>query len=413
LSTAWHSENGVPVIALARRRSIPDAVRSIRAGALEYLAVQPLNAERIRDALEQALSGQGDVPNVTAGEISVEGFHSADDRMRAIWALLFRAADAKSPLLLAGESGTGKSVLARAVHRRSCRRLGPFVEVGCGSLSESLLESELFGHARGAFTTAYYHRAGKFEAADGGTMLLDEVGSASPRLQTRLLRVLDSGEFERVGETLVRRADVRLIASTNVPLLERVEEGRFREDLYHRLSAIQVALPPLRERVCDIPLLARRFLAEYALRHDRTVEEISSEALDRLVHYPWPGNVRELKNVLEYGVIMTQGRELDVPALPRRILDHEPAGAFRRVGALRSLKEAMREPERRCIVRALEIAAGNKQHAAAELGISRSTLYKKLKELGLDPDRRSRETPKRVRGRKMRVAGLNSRAGMR
>jgi DNA-binding NtrC family response regulator len=387
-SAAWHSENGMPVIALARERTIPDAVRTIRAGASDYLPVYPMNAERFRDALEQALTERLGPPATPVPDDTplAEGFFSADDHVRQIWSLLARVADAKSPLLLTGESGTGKTVLARAVHNVSCRRDGPLVDVNCGSLSEPLLESELFGHVRGAFTTAYYSRAGKFEAADGGTMLLDEIAGASPRLQMRLLRVLDSGEFERVGETLVRRVDVRLIVSTNMPLQQQVGEGHFREDLYHRLAVIQMELPPLRERVCDIPLLARHFLKEYAERHHREVEDVSADALDRLVHYWWPGNVRELRNVMEYGVIMTRGARLEAEALPRRIQEYETRDASGYGAALLPLKEALREPERRCILRALENAAGNKLQAAEDLGISRSTLYKKMKELGLDPD---------------------------
>jgi len=383
---AAERRDNVPVIVLARERSIPDAVSSIRAGASEYLPVYPLNTRTFRQALEEALSkccpDHSGLPAIAS--LAAEGFISADDKVGALWELLSSVADSRSPILITGEGGTGKTLLAHAVHRRSGRRKGPLIEISCGSLSETLLEPELFGHARGAFVGARADRVGKFEAADGGTIILDEIGGASTRLQTRFLRILEHGEFERLGESSPRHCDVRVIASSRAAIEDKVNVGLFRGDLYERLMTVHVEVPPLRDRVPDVVLLARYYLKEFAERHGRSVTDFSPETLDILAHYTWPGNVRELKNVVERGVIMARGARLEADDLPRRVSESQPDVLFAPTNVPRPLREALREPERRCIMRALELADGNKLQAAADLGISRSTLYKKMKELGLE-----------------------------
>ena len=380
----WHEP---PVIALARTGSIADAVRCIRAGARDYLPAHPLISHALRDALQRAISRtDGSILGSRLGDKEpYTGFITADYRMLAVCETVTTVADSKATLLIKGESGTGKTLLARILHERSSRRLGPFLEVNCGMLSDSLLESELFGHVRGAFTSAYRERRGKFELANGGTVLLDEVGIASPALQAKLLHAVETGRFEKVGDTRTIETDIRLVAATNISLEERVKRGLFREDLYYRLNALKVTLPPLRERVGDIPLLAQHFLRPLAEQHRSAAREISPEAMYHLVHYSWPGNVRELRNVIEHTVVLSRSRVVLPENLPERVCERDqsdavPEGRF----AVNSLRDALRKPERRHILQALRLAAGNKQHAARELGISRSTLYKKIKEHRLE-----------------------------
>jgi two-component system response regulator HydG len=389
----WGEELGFgarpPVIAVARQRSIRDAVHSIRAGASDYVSVFPLDELSFRSALAHALSAvteESDAPHrAPLREEAPEEFFTADERTRALWRLVLSAADSRAPFLIEGESGAGKSFLARKIHDCSWRRFGPFVEANCGMLADALLEIELFGQARGTPESRVPERAGKFELADRGTILLDEIENASPMLQARLLGTLESGEFHRVGDTRMIQGDARLIAAANTPLEEAVAAGRFREDLCRRVSALKLQLPPLRERVVDIPLLARHFLQHFALQHRRRVREISPGALECLVHYPWPGNVRELRHVIEHAVVMARGEMLLTEHLPSWVLCTKPSPAEARPQVEpRPLREAMHEPERQWIMRALNVSGWNKRHAASELGISRSTLYKKMKKFDLD-----------------------------
>ncbi|MGO8703404.1 MAG: sigma 54-interacting transcriptional regulator [Candidatus Brocadiia bacterium] len=380
---------GPPVIAVGRERSIRDAVHSIRAGASDYVSVFPLDGPSLRSALAHALSSVEEAPGAARmtplPEEAPEEFFTADERTRALWRLVLSAADSRMPFLIEGESGSGKSFLARKAHDCSWRRFGPFVEANCGLPAEALLESELFGQARGTPESKWPERAGKFELADRGTILLDEIENASPALQARLLGMLESGEFQRVGDTRMIQSDARLIAAANTPLEEAVARGRFREDLYRRVSTLKLRLLPLRERVADIPLLARQFLQHFALLHGRRVRGISSNALECLVHYPWPGNVRELRHVIEHAVVLARGEMLMTEHLPPWVLCAKPfpvEAQPRR--APRPLREAMHEPERQWIMRALNVSGWNKRNAASELGISRSTLYKKMKKFDLD-----------------------------
>jgi len=378
-----------PVIAVARQRSIRDAVHSIRAGASDYVSIFPLDEPSLQSALGHALSvveeESAALRATPLRKQAPEEFFTADERTQELWRLVLSAADSRMPFLIEGESGAGKSFLARKVHDSSWRRLGPFVEANCGLPADALLESELFGQAGGTPESRCPERAGKFELADRGTILLDEIENASPMLQARLLRMLETGEFHRVGDARMIQSDARLIAAANSPLEEAVARGRIREDLYRRVSELKFQLLPLRERVVDIPLLARHFLQHFALQHRRHVSAISSGALECLVHYPWPGNVRELRHVIEHAVVLARGETLLTEHLPSWVLcakASSPEAPPRQMP--QPLREAMHEPERQWIMRALNVSGWNKRHAASELGISRSTLYKKMKKFDLE-----------------------------
>ena len=276
----------------------------------------------------------------------------------------------------------GKSLVARAMHRRSTRRDKPFVEVACGALPENLLESELFGHVAGAFTGATGDKQGKFLQAAGGTIFLDEIGTASPAMQVKLLRVLQEFEFEPVGGNKTYHVDTRVILATNEDLSKLVADGRFRQDLFYRVNVINVELPPLRERISDIPLLAKHFLEEVCEEAGKTLRSLSSDALAALQRYGWPGNVRELENVVERAVLLGKSETIQLDDLPRAVAAAGPIAA--ESGSNRTLKEALSAPERRIIFDVLESNDWNRFATAETLGINRTTLYKKLKRLGMD-----------------------------
>jgi transcriptional regulator with PAS, ATPase and Fis domain len=299
-----------------------------------------------------------------------------------------RIADTKATVLVTGESGTGKSLLARAIHRRSSRRDQAFVEVACGAMPETLLESELFGHAAGAFTGAIGEKIGKFTQADKGTIFLDEISTSSPGLQVKLLRVLQEFEFEPVGSTKTQRIDSRVILATNENLNEAVQQGRFRQDLYYRINVINIELPPLRDRISDIPLLAQHFLARTSEEAGRVTAGFSDDALAALQRYPWPGNVRELQNVVERAVLLGRGSKVGTEDLPGHITAGQIANVQPVAG--KALKDAMALPERAIILEVLEQHNWNRNATAEALGINRTTLYKKMKRLGL------MEAPKRA-----------------
>jgi transcriptional regulator with PAS, ATPase and Fis domain len=294
-------------------------------------------------------------------------------------------ADTKATVLITGESGTGKSLIARAIHRASSRRNQPFVEVACGALPETLLESELFGHAAGAFTGAIGEKIGKFKQADGGTIFLDEVSTSSPNMQVKLLRILQDLEFEQVGGTKTFTVDTRVILATNDDLGKAVAEGRFRQDLFYRIDVINIELPPLRERISDIPLLARHFLDRMARESGKQVQGFSDEAMQALQAYRWTGNVRELQNVIERAVLLGKGGIIGLQDLPPAMVAAGPM-ALGPIGG-RSLKQALANPERQIILDVLESHQWNRMASADALGINRTTLYKKMKRLGLDRPR--------------------------
>ncbi len=294
-------------------------------------------------------------------------------------------APTKTTALILGESGTGKTMTARALHQLSDRSNKPFVEVACGALPESLLESELFGHVAGAFTGATHNKEGRFLQANGGTLFLDEIATASPALQVKLLRVLQDREFEAVGGTETHRVDVRLILATNVDLEEAVRRGEFREDLFYRINVITLTQPALRERIGDIPLLAQHYLRMFCEQSGREIHEIDDAAMQALQQHTWPGNVRELVNVIERAVVLCRGSVITSVDLPEKLRAHElsPAAISASLSSA-SLKAALTRPERDLIIQALESTGWNRQKTARMLGINRTTLYKKMKKYEIE-----------------------------
>ena len=315
-------------------------------------------------------------------------------RIRQIFDMIDVVKDTDSTVLVTGESGTGKGLFARAIHDLSPRRERPFVKVNCAALTETLLESELFGHIRGAFTGAIADKVGRFEAADGGTIFLDEIGEISPALQVKLLRVLQDREFERVGSSKTQSVDLRVIAATNRDLKAAMASGQFRGDLFYRLNVIPISIPPLRERREDIPLLVDHVLKRLKLRGMERVKVVSPEAMRCLMEYPWPGNIRELENVLERGMVCARGRVLSTEDLPDELQEHcrprrESSPAKPPLGEagesphpdIRAVEEA--EGEHENLLRTLETHRWNRKDAAASLGIDRSTLWRRMKRMGL------------------------------
>jgi transcriptional regulator with GAF, ATPase, and Fis domain len=280
-------------------------------------------------------------------------------------------------VLIQGESGTGEELVARAIHDLSHRKDRPFVVINCSAYPETLLESELFGHERGAFTGAVRQKPGRFEQADGGTVFLDEIGEISPSAQIKLLRVLQTREFERLGGERRISVDVRILAATNRDLLREVEAGAFREDLFYRLNVIPVLMPPLRERKNDIPLLARHFLQKFSEEQGRPIGDFTPDAMRLLLDYPWPGNVRELENMVEHAVVLTKGDKVDARDFPGSL--HAPTIVM----ATMPSHGTMEDSERRLLADTLRACSGNRAEAARRLGIGRSTLYAKLRKFGL------------------------------
>ncbi|MFO7899271.1 MAG: sigma 54-interacting transcriptional regulator [Planctomycetota bacterium] len=310
-------------------------------------------------------------------------------QMREIFGLIDQIADTDATVTIQGESGTGKELVARAIHFHSGRARNPFVQVNCSALVETLLESELFGHAKGAFTGAVRDKIGRFEAADGGTIFLDEIGDISPAVQVKLLRVIQERTFERVGENRQRTCDVRIIAATNRNLKQLMKQGGFREDLYYRLRVVPVHLPPLRERRDDIPLLVDAFVERFREKMDKPIRSVSSAALARMMDYDWPGNVRELENAIEHALVRSTGPELRLADLPVELRTHtadepppESTGRQPDAPSRETLRPDDRD-EREIILSALAATDGNKTAAARRLGIGRTTLWRRMKELDI------------------------------
>jgi len=301
-------------------------------------------------------------------------------RMHEVYELLHEVAPTRSSVLIEGESGTGKELIANAIHHNSPREAKPFIKLNCAALAEGVLESELFGHVKGAFTGAIADRPGRFELADGGTLFLDEIGEISLQTQVKLLRVLQEGEFERVGGTRPVKVDVRLVAATNKNLKEAVESGEFREDLYYRLKVVPIVLPPLRERKDDIPLLVKHFLAKFNKEMKMEVGNLSPRALELLMDYNYPGNIRELEHIIEHAFVRCRGRTITPEHLPRELQSVDM------IGRAMDSDEPLKELEKETILRALDESGWKLQACARRLKISRTTLWRKMKELEIEKD---------------------------
>jgi len=384
----------LPVVVISGHGTIETAVKAVRLGAQDFVE-KPLSLEKtllaVKNALERrrlesevrALKQRLDERYVMVGE---------SPALRRLRAEIEQAAPSNGRALIFGENGTGKELVARAIHVGSLRASGPFVEVNCAAIPEELIESELFGHVKGAFTGALAARKGKFELADGGTLFLDEIADMSLKTQAKVLRALQEQRIEPVGGAGSVEVDVRVIAATNKDLEEEIREGRFREDLFFRLNVIPFRVPPLRERPEDVPLLARHFMELLSAEHGRRPRSLAPEALAALAQLPWPGNVRELRNIIERLVIMTPGDTIERRHLPASLLEALPAEAAAAedagVGG-GSLVEAREAFERRYILEKYRECGGNMSRTAEALGVERSNLYRKMKAYGLLPARRS------------------------
>jgi len=364
------------------------AIDALRRGAYDYID-KPFNKDEILLTLLKAqerleLKRENEELKQQSEADDFPEIIGQSDAIEDLLETIRKVAEYKSTVLITGESGTGKELVARALHRRSPRSDAPWVAVNCGAIPESLLESELFGHVKGAFTDAGADKAGLFEEADGGTLFLDEIGEMPMNLQVKLLRALQEGEIRRIGENTPRQVDVRVLAASNQDLDEMVDTGEFREDLYYRLNVIQLHLPPLRERIDDLPLLVDHFIESRSEDLDADVDGISSEAIDRMTQYRWPGNIRELQNCVERGVVLADGDTIDLEALPERIRDNDdPLDAIFHGDDL-SIKKMSEALERVLIRRALEKTDGNRTHASDLLEISHRTLLYKMEDYGLE-----------------------------
>jgi two-component system, NtrC family, response regulator HydG len=386
-----------PAMIVTAFGTIETAVEAMKLGAFDFL-IKPFAPEVVRLKVERALElraarrakGRLEAENAYLRGEESQRFGElvgGSSEMRRVFTVVERVAPTDTSVAIYGESGTGKELVARAIHQRSKRAQGPFIKVNCGALAETLLESELFGHEKGAFTGAVKRKLGRFELADGGTLFLDEIGDVSPAMQTKLLRVLQEREFERVGGEASVKVDVRVVSATNRDLAKEVAEGRFREDLYYRLQVVPITIAPLRERKSDVALLVEHFIRRLAPRTNPRVVGIEDAALARLVAYRWPGNVRELENVIEQALVFADGEMISTAALPAALRgDHERAAAGDALpvpSGEMALPELLDDLERQLILKAYTQAKGVKTETARLLGIKTSALYYKLEKYGI------------------------------
>lgn len=368
--------------------TVENAVEAMKFGAADYVT-KPINDDEIRILLRRIFDlkklkeeNQSLKEELSDRKTKFHGIIGEDTKMQRIYSIIQATSNTETTVLIKGESGTGKGLIAQAMHLNDPqRKSGPYVEVSCGAIPRELLESELFGHVKGAFTSAIRDRVGRFELADGGTILMDEIDALPPYLQVKLLRVLQQKEFERVGDTKTVRVNVRIIAATNRNLESEIKRGAFREDLFYRLNVITIEVPPLRERRGDIHTLVAHFLHRFSEKVKRNVRGVSKEAIALLESYDWPGNVRELENCLERAIVLAQSEILDVGDFPEHFVRKTQQGEARRDSA--SLKDGLKEPEKRLVLQALEQAGWNRKKAANLLNINRTTLYNKMKEHSL------------------------------
>jgi DNA-binding NtrC family response regulator len=377
----------LPVVMITAHGTVDTAVEALKVGAFDYIT-KPFEQEEltavIRKAIVQSARSREEV-HLTGDERGRYDIIGRHPEMLNVYELIRKVADTPSTVLIQGESGTGKELIAKALHENSSRRHKPFIKINCAAIPKTLVESELFGYEKGAFTGAVASKPGRFELAHEGTLFLDEIAEIPPEMQVKLLRVLQEGEFERVGGLKTIRVDVRLVTATNRDLHEGIADGSFREDLFYRLNVVPIRLPPLRERQSDIPLLVEHFIAKFNTRLKKSVQGIEPAALERLIEYPWPGNIRELENVVERTVLFTEAGVVRVADLPAEVRGKAaPAAAPATPGSLKeTVREATARLERDLIQKALRETGGNVTQAAKRLRISRKSLQNKMKEFGL------------------------------
>ena len=394
------SQPDVPVIIITAHGTVDTAVEALKLGAFDYVT-KPFEQSEFKNVVNKAARtrelSQRDV-SAPASEVGRYRLIGQSGPMVDVYQVIEKVADTPSTVLLTGESGTGKELIARALHENSSRKDKPFIRVNCAAIPGDLIESELFGYEKGAFTGAVTSKPGRFELAHDGTLFLDEIGEIPVNMQVKLLRAIQEQEFERVGGIKTISVDVRLVAATNRDLAEEIQAGRFREDLYYRLNVVKVRLPPLRERKSDIPLLVDHFVKRYRERLKKDVEGVNEEAMQRFLAHPWPGNIRELENVIERCLLFTDGTHVEIGDLPDELRAgdrphaEDPPEQTTTTSSEETpgLKEAVREAtsrvERQLIVKALQQTGGNVTHTARLLKISRKSLQTKMKELGLRED---------------------------
>lgn len=374
-------EDSVSIVVITAYSSVKTAVEAIKCGADDYLT-KPINIEELKLVLEkiwerqQLIAQNRMLKEKLKDKYKSSGLVGSTPQMKQIFHMIADVAPSTASILILGETGTGKELVANAVHCQSDRACMPFVALHCAALSEGVLESELFGHEKGAFTGAVQSRKGRFELADDGTLFLDEVGEMSLKVQVKLLRVLEKGEFERVGGEKTLKVDVRLITATNRYLEKEVSEGRFREDLFYRLNVITIHLPPLRERRDDIPILSNFFVIKYTKKYKKEIKGFTPEAMEALCAYHWPGNVRELENVIERAIVLCKKNTISADHLPRNVVPDKDDMSVIKIPVGISLKEA----EKEIIQKTLQMTHGSKKEAARILGISHRKIEYKVKE---------------------------------